>query len=92
MLAAPWVDLMCVLLSAHGDGHDVETILGSHVLTRDVEPRSIDALLANLWLYFECSADRPVPTFSPHLRDHQRWYAEVAADWLGQRLGVRPPG
>jgi len=90
MLAAPWVDLVCVLLSARGDGLDVEAVLGAHPLAREVDPRSIDSLLANLWLYFTTRMVEPVPPFSPHLRDHQRWYADVTQTWLRERLDSRP--
>jgi hypothetical protein len=86
LMAAPWIDLITVLLSAAGDGLDVEPIVAGHPLTRDVDPRSVDALLANLWLYFAKAMDQPVPEFCPHLRDHQRWYAEATADWLSRRL------
>lgn len=88
MLAAPWVDLVTVLMSARGDGLEVEPVLESHPLTCDVEPRSVDALLANLWLYFSARRDEPVPDFSPHLRDHQRWYGDVTRGWLHERLGL----
>jgi hypothetical protein len=90
MRAAPWVDLVCVLLAARGDGLDVDSVLATHPLSRDVDARSIDALLANLWLYFTTRMEDPVPEFSPHLRDHQRWYAEVTEDWLRQRLPAHP--
>jgi hypothetical protein len=86
MRAAPWVDLLCVLLSARGDDLDVERVLATHPLTKDVERRSVDALLANLWLYFTTRTMDSVPEFSPHLRDHQRWYAEVTEEWLRERL------
>jgi aminoglycoside phosphotransferase (APT) family kinase protein len=86
MLGAPWIDLVTVLLSASGDGFDVEPIVAEHSLTRDVDPRSLDALLANLWLYFAHAQDQPVPRHSPHLRDHQRWYGEACTGWLRHRI------
>jgi len=88
MLAAPWVDLVCLLLSAYGDGLDVEAAVRVHPLTRDVDPRSVDSLLANLWLYFTTRMDAPVPAHSPHLRDHQRWYADATGSWLARRLAA----
>lgn len=91
MLAAPWVDLVCVLASAFGDGLEVEPVLASHPLTRDVDSASVDSLLANLWLYFTSSMDAPVPPFSPHLRDHQRWYTDATEGWLRTRLHLSPP-
>lgn len=90
-LAAPWLDLVCVLMSARGDGHDCDAILTAHPLTREVESRSIDALLALLWLYFTTRCEAEVPPHSPHLRDHQRWYRDVVRDWLEERLSFTTP-
>jgi hypothetical protein len=89
LLGAPWLDLVTLLLAAAGDGLDADEVLATHPLTRDVEPRSIDAWLATLWLYFTTSMERPVPAYSPHLRDHQAWYAETTEDWLHHRLSRR---
>jgi Ser/Thr protein kinase RdoA (MazF antagonist) len=87
LLGAPWLDLVTLLLAAAGDGLDADTVLASHPLSRDVEPRSIDAWLGTLWLYFTTSMELPVPAHSPHLRDHQLWYADATGDWLHHRLG-----
>jgi hypothetical protein len=89
LLGAPWLDLVTLLLGAAGDGIDADAVLATHPLTRDVEQRSIDAWLATLWLYFTTAMERPVPTHSPHLRDHQAWYAEATEDWLRHRLSGR---
>lgn len=87
-LGAAWVPLVTVLLSAAGDGHDADAILTTHPLSREVAARDIDSFLAVLWLYFTTSRERDVPTHSPHLRDHQAWYADVTRDWLSRRLGT----
>jgi hypothetical protein len=89
LLGVPWLDLVTLLLAAAGDGLDADEVLATHPLSRDVEPRSIDAWLATLWLYFTTSMERPVPAYSPHLRDHQAWYAETTEDWLHHRLSRR---
>ena len=89
LLGAPWLDLVVLLLAAAGDGLDADAVLATHLLTRDVEPRSIDAWLATLWFYFTTSMEHPVPAHSPHLRDHQVWYADATEDWLHNRLGRR---
>ena len=86
MLAAPWLDLVTVLIAAHGDGLDVDAVVAEHPLTRDLDPRSVDAWLATLWLYFTTRMEDEVPHGSPHLRDHQAWYAEATGDWLRRRL------
>jgi len=85
---APWLDVVTLLLAAAGDGLDADSVLASHPLCRDVEPRSIDAWLGTLWLYFTTSMELPVPWHSPHLRDHQLWYADATGDWLHHRLGL----
>jgi hypothetical protein len=86
LVGAPWLDLVTVLISAHGDGLDADAVLTAHPLTADVEPRSLDAWLANLWLYFTTTKEQPVPPHSPHIRDHQVWYDEAVRDWLASRL------
>ena len=48
---------------------------------------AIDSVLALLTGYFLRSAAAPVPRNSPHLRTHQRWYGEVAWEWLCERRG-----
>jgi len=83
---AAWIDLICLLLSARGDRIDVEGILQTHPLTRDVEAHAIDVLLAVLWSYWAVESHQEVPDSSPHLRDHQRWYLDVTRDWLAERL------
>lgn len=82
-----WVDLVTVLLSARGDGHDVDPILADSPLATPADRDGIDSLLADLMLYFESSCSKPEPDTSPHLRAHQRWYAVVTADWLAARRG-----
>jgi aminoglycoside phosphotransferase (APT) family kinase protein len=83
---APWLDLVTLLLAAAGDGLDADALLVTHPLTREVEPRSIDAWLATIWLYFTTSMEDPVPAHSPYLRDLQAWYGEATEDWLRNRL------
>ena len=72
VLGVPWIDLVCLLLSARGDGHDADAILTASPLTRDVDPHEIDVLLGVLWSFWAAARhEDPVPTHSPHLRDHQ---------------------
>jgi hypothetical protein len=88
MLAAPWLDLVTVLIAAYGDGLDTDTALCDHPLTAALDPRSVDAWLANLWLYLTTRMEGDVPAGSPHLRDHQAWYEDVTRRWLEQRIGI----
>jgi aminoglycoside phosphotransferase (APT) family kinase protein len=85
-LAAPWVDLVGLLVSVHGDGLDAERIISAHALTRDVPRSSIDAFLVALAGYYVDVAGRPTLESSPWLRVHQGWWRDAALDWLAVRL------
>lgn len=87
VVGASWVDTVLLLISAHGDGLDADAILGSRPLTRDVDPGSIDSLLALVAGFFLERRDQPVPNSSPYLRAHQSWYAEATWSWLTARRG-----
>jgi hypothetical protein len=89
VVGAAWADLVCLVLSAAGDGYDADALLAGHVLARDVDPHAIDAFLAVLWTFWAVAAFEPVPHGSPHLRDHQRWYLDTTRSWLGRRLAAR---
>jgi aminoglycoside phosphotransferase (APT) family kinase protein len=89
VVGAPWIDLVCLLLSARGDGLNVERLLAAHPLSRDVPAEAVDALLAVLWSFWAVAASEPVPEFSPHLRSHQAWYLAVTENWLRERLTAR---
>jgi hypothetical protein len=89
VVGAPWIDLVCVLLSAYGDGLDADALLADHPLTRSVPPEDVDSLLAVLWALWALTRGKEVPARSPHLRDHQSWYAEVTRAWLTSRLESR---
>lgn len=91
VLGAAWIDVICVLLSARGDGVDVEPLIANHPLTRDVSPRAIDCLLATLWSFWGIVQHDEVPHGSPHIRDHQSWYADVTRAWLEERLALSLP-
>ena len=87
VVGADWLDTVFLLMGARGDGLDVEEVLASRRLTRDVPADHIDAVLALAAGYFLASADEPVPPTSPHLRNHQRWYGEACWAWLAARRG-----
>ena len=87
VMGPPWVDPVCILLSARGDGLDVETLVAEHPSLRDVPPRAINCLLAVLWSFWGAAKHEAVPLGSPHLRDHQRWYGDATRNWLEERLG-----
>jgi aminoglycoside phosphotransferase (APT) family kinase protein len=85
VVGAPWIDTVCLLMTAYGDGLDADALLAERALTRDVPPDDIDALLALLCGYFLERRDQPVPHSSPYLRRHQDWCAEVTWAWLSHR-------
>lgn len=89
VVGAPWIDLVCLLLSARGDGLDADALLAAHPLSREADPGAVDALLAVLWSFWAVAVTQPVPDASPHLRDHQRWYLAASRDWLDARLASR---
>ncbi|MBM7789272.1 phosphotransferase family protein [Tenggerimyces flavus] len=84
---APWVDLLTLLLSAAGDGYDADALFAAHPLGADVDPDAVDAVLAALCGYFVRSARSGPDAASPHLRNHQSWYAEATMSWLARRQG-----
>ncbi|MDT0201068.1 hypothetical protein [Nocardioides sp. AE5] len=87
VLAAPWFDTVSALIGPRADGLDVEAVLASRALTRDVPAEHVDVVLALLAGHFLKSAGDPVPPTSPHLRDTQRWQGEVVWEWLTERRG-----
>lgn len=84
---APWLDSLFTLIGPRGDGLDVDAVIASRRLLRDVPAESVDIVLALVIGYFLSACDQPVPPTSPHLREHQRWQGEVCWDWLAQRRG-----
>ena len=84
-LGKPFIDLVTLLMSARGDGHDVEKILAVSPLTSAEDSEAIDSLIADLALYYAIASGGPEPDGSPHLREHQRWSGLVVADWLAER-------
>lgn len=84
-LGADWVDSLLLLVGPRGDGLDVEAVIASRRLLRDVPAESIDIVLALLTGYFWRQSDEPVPPTSPYLRDHQRWQGDVCWAWLAER-------
>jgi Ser/Thr protein kinase RdoA (MazF antagonist) len=84
---AAWVDTVCLLVTAAGDGIDADALLSGRRLTRHVPPDDVDAVLALLCGFFLRQRDQPVPHSSPYLRRHQDWSAEASWAWLAQRRG-----
>jgi aminoglycoside phosphotransferase (APT) family kinase protein len=84
---AAWLDTLFLMIGPRGDGLDVDAVLASRRLTRDVPADRLDAMLALVVGYFFKAGDEPAPPTSPYLRSHQRWQGEVVWQWLGERRG-----
>lgn len=82
-----WFDSFAALIAPRGEGIDVDAVLASRRLLRDVPAESIDIMLAMYAGYFLSQCEQSVPPTSPHLRDHQRWQGEVCWAWLAERRG-----
>ncbi|WP_299051595.1 phosphotransferase [uncultured Nocardioides sp.] len=90
---AAWIDTVDLLLGPRGDGVDVDALLASRSLTRDVPPDHVDRLIALMAGFYLQARDRPVPPASPWLRAHQDQCAQVAWGWLAERRGwIGPAG
>lgn len=86
-LAPRWVDVVDLLVSAHGDGVDADQRLHGHPVTAGVPAEHIDAWLAALLGFMLVADTRPVPQSSPFLGVHRRWYAAALWSWLASRRG-----
>jgi len=82
----PWVDTVCLLATAHGDGHDAERLFWNHPTASGVSNEELDTLLAAItgamllgW------QDAPRRIVSPAIQDHMRWTGLATADWLAAR-------
>jgi hypothetical protein len=87
VVGAAWIDSVCLLMTAYGDGIDADGLLAERPLTRNAAPDHVDSVLALLCGYFLERREQPSPYASPYLRRHQDWCAEVAWAWLAQRRG-----
>lgn len=85
---AAWLDTVTLLALARAQGAgDVDGLLATRALTRDLPADAIDAWLALLAGYFlKCASDQ-VPPAAPHLRGHQQVAGEAFWDWLCARRG-----
>ncbi|GAA1674275.1 hypothetical protein GCM10009830_20850 [Glycomyces endophyticus] len=85
---SPWFDTVCLLVAAHGDGHDADALFRRHPTAAGVTAEELDTALASITGYYLGeSAQDPIPDVSPYLRAHQRWSGLAAADWLARRRG-----
>ncbi|MEV0111356.1 phosphotransferase [Nocardia sp. NPDC050799] len=86
-VGAAWVDLVFLVTALASHRVDPEPILGSHALTRDVDPEAISAVvcaLAGYWIRESC---RPGGSQSAALRRHRVESGRATVAWLQRRLG-----
>ena len=86
-LGPRWLDTVDLLVAAHGDGLPADDLLASNPVTADVPAEHVDVFLAALGGFMAEADLRPVPSFSPHLGTHRRWYAAACWSWLAERRG-----
>jgi aminoglycoside phosphotransferase (APT) family kinase protein len=86
-LGPQWVDVVHLLVSAHGDGLDADRHLAEHPLGAAAPADDVDVFLAALCGLMAEADLRPVPRNSPYLGVHRRWWAAAAHSWLGRRRG-----
>jgi hypothetical protein len=86
-LGPRWLDVVTLLVTAHGDGHDADALLAAHPVAHGVRPDDVDAWLAALCGFMLESDSRPAPASSPHLETHRRWWAAATWSWLACRRG-----
>lgn len=84
-LGPAWLDTLDLLTAARGDGIDVDPILASRRLTKDVDPEAIDSWLAAYCGFMTAASTRPARPSSPFLPQHAMWSAEASWDWLAAR-------
>ncbi len=88
MLGPPWSDFVGVLPLARHDGVDVDGWMARSPLTRDADPRAVDAWLALVAAYMLQAADQPVwPGGPASVQVHRRRFARLFLDWLAVRRG-----
>jgi aminoglycoside phosphotransferase (APT) family kinase protein len=86
-LGASWIDTVCLLIPAYGDGLDADALLAERRLTREVPAEDIDVFLALVAGYYLAQGTLAVPSSSPWLRAHQSWMAQATWSWLSARRG-----
>ena len=88
--AAAWVDWVGLLPLMAAHGVDIEALVTSSPLTRDVDPDSVDAYVATVAAYMLGGyRNEPPPGCTPALRRHQLLMAHLFLEFLRVRRGWR---
>jgi len=87
---AAWLDTAMLLVEVERfGGHDVDGLLATLPLTRDVDPDDLTGFLAGLVGYFLDTARLPPPPGLPTVREFQRVQGVALLDWVRARVSGR---
>ena len=85
-LAAPWTDVVGLLVTVHASGLDADAVLRSSWLSDGLDGDAIDAWLALIAAFMLAqSGDEPPSFASPWLGAHRAYFGTAALSWLQRR-------
>lgn len=85
-LAAPWTDLVGLLVTVHAAGLDADAVLQSSWLGDGLGDDAVDAWLALIAAFMLSQAGDEPPVFaSPWLGAHRAYFGTAALSWLEHR-------
>jgi hypothetical protein len=85
-LAAPWTDLVGLLITVHADGLDADVVLRSTWLSDGLDDDAVDAWLALIAAFMLSQAGDAPPSFaSSWLGAHRAYFGTAALDWIERR-------
>lgn len=85
-VAAPWLDWVGLLPLMAAQGVNTDTLIAESPLTRDADPKAVDAYLAAIAIFMMAGFEEPVPPgCTPALRQHQLLMAHVFLELLRRR-------
>jgi len=85
-LAAPWTDLVGLLVTVHAGGLDADSVLQSSWLGAGIDDEAVDAWLALMAAFMLAQAGDEPPSFaSPWLGAHRAFFGTAALSWLERR-------
>ena len=88
-LGAPFIDVLTLLASAGDAGIDLDPLLARQAVTADVEPGSLDAVLAALTGFWLAGGLAELPPALQPIAVAKLAFGRSALCWLQRRLGAR---